>query len=156
MASSLFLISSTGSPLTPESWTLLLMGMVGAIGTSELRYLELSGPTSSQLTWPCCPTPLHVEVMERYLRTHPDPSLAAYITHGLHNGFHIGYSYGSFHLRSHGYNHPSLSANAATVQTHIHTELSAGRLVEPLVSLAQRHVHVSPIGLVPKGHTGTR
>ena len=26
----------------------------------------------------------------------------------------------------------------------------------PLVSLAQRHVHTSPIGLVPKGHTGTR
>ena len=128
VASSLFLISSTGSPLTPECWTLPLMGINGGryCYLNELRCLELSRPTSSQLTWPRCPTPLHVEVMERYLCTHPDPSFAAYITHGLRNGFHIGYSYGSSHLRSHGYNHPSSSANAATVQTHIHTELSAG------------------------------
>ena len=127
---------------------------------SELCCLKLARPTSYQLTWPRCPTPLHVEVMERYLRTHPDPSFAAYITHGLCNGFHIDYSYGSFHLRSHSYNHPSSSANVATVQTHIHshihTELSADRLVGPLVSLAQRHVYTSPIGLLPMSHTGTR
>ena len=55
-------------------------------------------------------------------------------------------------LRSRNRNHPSSLANRAVVSRHISTELSAGRLIGPLLQTLHDCVHTSPIGLVPKGH----
>ena len=105
------------------------------------------------LTWPKCTTPLCWGVFARDLHTHPDPHFGAYIARGLRDGFRIGFSYEGSTLRPQGSNHPSSLANAGVVRTHIETEVAAGRLIGPISREANAHVHTSPIGLVPKGHT---
>ena len=66
----------------------------------------------------------------------------------------MGFAHDSSTLRPQGRNHPSSVGNAEVVRTHINTELAAGRLIGPITQEAQAHVQPSPIGLVPKGHTG--
>ena len=123
---------------------------------ADLLEMERSRPISSPLSWPRCPTPLCIAALARNLHSHPDSTFAAYVLRGLREGFRIGYSYGACRLRSRGHNHPSSLANAGTVRAHISTELAADRLVGPLPPEALECVHSSPIGLVPKGHTGDR
>ena len=119
----------------------------------ELFHLKGMTLDTPQLSWPRCSTPLCQEVFAYYLRSHPDNSFASYVTRGLQEVFRIGYSRQGGRLGSVSRNHPSSLANRAVINAHITTELQAGQLVGPLTPIAQSQVHVSPIGLVPKGHT---
>ena len=117
----------TGLLLTPESWTLPLMGVIAGHYCYQVELLEMeqSRLTSLTLTWPRCPTALCLEALARNLQSHPDHTFAAYVVQGLHEGFHIGYSYQPCRPRSCGHNHPSSLANVATTHDHINTELAA-------------------------------
>ena len=102
--------------------------------------------------WQKYTTPVQVSLLNPYLRAHPDATYAAYIADGLRNGFRIGYDYTHHRLKAHRRNHPSCQDKPSVVTERIVTELHEGRLLGPLSSDALHHVHVSPLGLVPKPH----
>ena len=139
---------------SPEEWSLPLMGLVAGSYRylADLLYLESCTAGTTPYSWPRGPSPLSVEAFARYLRSYPDKQFVSYILQGLSSGFRIGFSHSSHRLRTRGRNHPSSLANATVVSDQIQLELQAGRLVGPLSQAAVTQVHVSPIGLVPKGH----
>ena len=147
--------SSIGNgALSPASWSLPLMGIIAQRYRylRDLVQLETSAPHISPVEWPRCPSPLSPGAFARHLHSHPDQGFVTYILRGIASGFRIGYTGPSHKLISRSSNHPSALANPAAVDSHITAELMAGRLIGPLPRAAVRHIHVSPIGLVPKGH----
>ena len=82
--------------------------------------------------------------------SHPDSRFAAYIYEGLTTGFRIGFDRKAPPLIPASRNHPSSSLNRPAVRAYIQEEVAAGRLVGPLGNQERRHIHSSPIGLVPK------
>ena len=104
------------------------------------------------LSWPPCPTPIHLSRLSFYLRSHPDQEFARFILRGLEQGFHIGYSASTVPSRPSSTNHPSSAANRSITSAYVMQEVSAGRMVGPLAVQLRQQVHCSPIGLVPKGH----
>ena len=53
-------------------------------------------------------------------------------------------------------NHPSSLANKQVVSSYIAEEVTLGRMVGPVTPRLHQHLHVSPIGLVPKGRGSGR
>jgi len=104
------------------------------------------------LRWPQYHTPIEMDRLSVFLASHPDQAFAAYIHQGLTHGFRIGFNSSSTQLQSRSSNHPSALANGRVVQERIAPEVSAGRLYGPIASDVAPHVHVSPMGLVPKAH----
>ena len=141
-----------------ETWSLPLMGM--ATGhyryLADLQYLDSCVTATKPFSWPRGPSPVVVEAFELHLRSHPDRQFVQYILQRLVSGFRIGFSYDSHRLKQRGRNHPSSLSNAKVVLDYINTEVSTGHLVGPLPQSVANHVHVSPIGLVPKGHNSGR
>ena len=65
---------------------------------------------------------------------------------GIHSGFRIGFDR-NHKLRSAAKNHASTDRLATQVQSYINSEVSTGKL--RLVA-SSTHIHVSPLGLIPK------
>ena len=101
---------------------------------------------------PEVPPPLRLDRLQGFLRHFPDPQFGAYHAHGLSGGFRLGFSR-TTHLQSVYRNHPSSTENPQTITDHLSSEREAGRIVGPLPSLTRPHIHVSPMGLVPKNHS---
>lgn len=89
-------------------------------------------PSGGRVSWPHCPTPVHVPQLSLLLQNHPDQEFATFITQGLTHGFHIGYDSSSSQLRSSLRNHPSSLANQLTVLAYVREEVLAQRMVGPL------------------------
>ena len=123
--------------------------------TSDLLALDSMRPTGRPPTWRCHLTPLSLPAFAWELRFHPDRLFTDYILRGLRDGFRIGYCRTGRGLRERRCNHPSSLADTCTVTNKIASEVSAGRLVGPLPGEVAAQVHTSPIGLVPKGHSGS-
>ena len=98
------------------------------------------------------PSPLRLDRLQGFLCHFPDPQFAAYLAYGLSGGFRLGFSR-TTHLQSVYRNHPSSTENPQTITDHLSSEREAGRIVGPLPSLTRLHIHVSPMGLVPKNHS---
>lgn len=143
--------------LTPENWTLALMGIrEGRYRyTSDLLALDSMKPIGHPPSWLRHCTPIRLPVFAWELRLHPDQLFCEYIIRGLRDGFRIGYCRIGHSLRRRGRNHPSSLADTNTVTSKIASELDAGRMVGPLPREVVERVHTSPIGLVPKGHSGS-
>ena len=92
-----------------------------------------------------------LEALNSYLACHPDQNFARYIHSGLLHGFHIGFDRTRTNLRATGRNHPSSLANPAVITSHIANKIRAGCLV--LAEGVARHIHISPLGLVPKSRS---
>ena len=118
----------------------------------DLLALESHGPSTNVPRWPRVHTPVQIGALSLALAYHPDQTFASYILKGFTEGFHIGFNRRQVRLRSSLHNHPSALANSAIVDSHILTEVEAGRLVGPIVPWLVPQVHRSPIGLVPKAH----
>ncbi len=122
--------------------------------------MQLSQPQSAQqptaTDWPPCPTPVNVSVLSRYLATHPDRQFTHFILQGLLYGFRMGFGMPPSGLRSTSRNHPSSLANEQVVSSYIAEEVTLGRMVGPITPRLHHHLHVSPIGLVPKGRDSGR
>ena len=101
---------------------------------------------------PEVPPPLQLDRLQGFLRHFPDPQFGAYHAHGLSGGFRLGFSR-TTHLQSVYRNHPSSTENQQTTTDHLSSEREAGRIVGPLPSPTWPHIHVSPMGLVPKNHS---
>ena len=99
------------------------------------------------------PSPIVLSRFAHCLLAYPDPRLTTFLTRGLSEGFRVGAS-GRFVAMPTARNHPSCASSPAAVNTFIRAEQGAGRMVVPCQATL-RDVHVSPIGLVPKGHSGS-
>ena len=97
------------------------------------------------------PSPVRVDRLALCLASYPDQRFVSYLLAGLSQGFRVGAS-GSLVARHSVRNHLSCSSSPAAVNSYIISGRAAGRLWGPLPSSAG--VHLSPIGLVPKGHSG--
>ena len=123
--------------------------------TADLLVLDSLRPTGRVPTWCCHWTPLRLPAFAWELRLHPDQLFCNYILRGLRDGFRIGYCRMGNRLRERRCNHPSSLADTSTVTDKLVSEVRAGRLVGPLPRELAVQVHTSPIGLVPKGHSGS-
>ena len=97
------------------------------------------------------PCPINLDRLALYLSEYPGQQLAAYVLSGIRDGFRIGVS-GPVSVRSYSQNHPSCLVCPAAVGSYLSLERSAGRMLGPLRRSDQ--AHISPVGLVPKGHQG--
>ena len=77
----------------------------------------------------------------------------AYILNGISKGFRIGYDYSNKARRATS-NLLSASQNPEVVARYIQEEVSLGRVIGPLEPELAARVHISPFGVIPKGHTG--
>ena len=111
--SPVFFPFSEVDPVSPEGWSLPLMGIIAGRYhyLQDLLQLESIIRCSPPYSWPRYPSLLCVEAFARYPSSHPHKNFAEYILGGLSMGFRIGYSYQSNKLRSRGCNHPSCLAN---------------------------------------------
>ena len=130
------------------------MGIVGSryIYTQDLLSLESHQSTQSPLQCSRGPSPLTLDRLQVYLSRHPDQQFSSYVSRGLWNGFHIGFSHLS-PLRPATHNHPSASENPSVITDHLRDELRSGRLIGPVRPALGHHIQVSPLGLVPKPHS---
>ena len=100
----------------------------------------------------CCPLLVCLPAWHDSLRDHPDAVFASYITAGLQHGFKVGYDY-SCPLRSATRNMVSPTSHPEVVDAYIEGEVSRGRMQAPLPHSMAGRLHVSRMGVVPKGHT---
>lgn len=99
-------------------------------------------------------SPLVVKNWAALLDAHPDKDFVAYILQGISKGFRIGYDYTRRVKRASG-NLLSASQNPEVVTKYIQEEVALGRILGPLEPDLSARVHVSPFGVIPKGHTGS-
>lgn len=95
-------------------------------------------------------TPLRLDQWKRELADHPDASFAGYIVRGIQRGFRIGFDRAS-PLRSAVANMPT--SNPRVIIDYLEREVSLDRMVR-VPSNQAVHVHVSPMGLIPKKTPG--
>ena len=98
-------------------------------------------------------SPLVVEKWTALLQIHPDKDVGTYILRGISKGFCIGYDYNKKAKRA-TRNLPSAYHNSEVVTKYIQEEVSLGGMVGLLEPAPAARVHVSPFGVIPKGHTG--
>ena len=96
-------------------------------------------------------TPLQPLAWEKALASHPERQFVAYILKGISQSFHIGADRAVKLLPCRN-NMPSVCQQPQLVETHIHAELAAGRLLGPLLPNLALLAHISSIGLIPKPH----
>ena len=106
--------------------------------------------------WRPGPSSWVVEAFAFHLRAHLDRQYVKYILQGLLVGFRLDLSHSSHRLRQRGHNHPFSLAKVNVVSDQVRAESQAARLFGPLPSAVARYIHVSPIDLVPKGHSTGR
>ena len=99
------------------------------------------------------PSPVVLSRFAHCLVTYPDQHLTAIFIRGLSEGVRVGAS-GRFTARSTARNRPSCSSSPAAVNSFITAEQGASRVIIPRQPALQ-DIHVSPIGLVLKGHSVT-
>lgn len=95
-------------------------------------------------------TPIALERLRPFFRSHPDQGFAELVFNGLSGGFPVGFDHREQQLRPSRRNHPSALANPAVVDERLAAEVAAGRLLGPLPYQVAQLVHTSPMGLVPK------
>lgn len=125
-----FLIPGHTRPLVSTSMVLPLMGIVN----NRYRYcqdllaLASTDPIRSPPAFGCSRTPIRLDALLPYLHSHPDQLFASYIFIGIRDGFRIGFDRSSTRLQSSSHNHPSSNEHPDTLDSHISTEVQAGRL----------------------------
>ena len=122
--------------------------------TDDLLALDAFPPHSQHPYWAPYTTPIHLPNLLPFLWRHPDQGFARYVYQGLSGGFRIGFDHQLVRLRARPVNHPSSLANPRIIDENIRVEVGAGRLIGPLPQRWSVRLHCSPLGLVPKSHTG--
>ena len=101
------------------------MGIVGDHYryTNDLLALESQQPNFPPTWCTCGSSPLKLDLLGTYLHCHPDAQFAAYLSHGLSHGFHIGFSRASSSLRCTTRNHLSSQDKPSVVTDQLREEL---------------------------------
>ena len=138
--------------------TMLCFQTVGPYRYTQdlLRLDSMRSPFSDTTELLTVPPPVahFIKNWERLLRAHPDKQFKEYILSGILSGFKVGFSW-SQPLSPVKRNMPSAYAHPQVVDEYISKELAAGNFIGPLVSQNLGNgqvIHVSRIGVVPKGH----
>ena len=96
-------------------------------------------------------TPLRVMEWEHHLREHSDREFAAYILHGIREGFRLGFDR-SHSCRPATRNLRSVHEHPEIINAYLGNEVSLGRVIryakQALPSLPE--LTISPIGVIPK------
>ena len=111
------------------------------------NYLNFNPSSNSQVV-----TPIDIDRLKQALANHPDRSFVDTLCSELQEGAHIGYEGPRTPKFSH--NLPSAKANPEIVDENLAKEVSMGRTAGPFATPPFTNFQVSPIGLVPKKHTG--
>ena len=91
------------------------------------------------------------QVWSELLACHPDQEFAAYVLHGIKEGFMIGF-HQSCHLVKAQRNTPSASAHPEVVEQYLSKEITMGRIMGPFPEHVVPQVQISRMGVIPKGH----
>ena len=153
---------------TPTSGQAILVGSPNAVSlpiskkpkmdthydyTKDLLALTSAQSCSLKATLPeetaSIVTPLKLDQWKKSLSQHPDKDFVKYITEGIAEGFHVGINeQHPFQLaKSNMY---SASKNPDPVESYLHTELKAGRIVA-IPNKYKSDLHISRFGVIPKG-----
>ena len=100
-------------------------------------------------------TPLHWEVWDHRLASHPDQRFRRYIVEGIKRGFRIGFDYSQRRpLKSAKRNISSVHYYPEVIADYLAVECANGRIISPLSRDSIPGVHVSKFGLTPKKTPG--
>lgn len=97
-------------------------------------------------------TPLKVEEWERALVGHPDEDLVGYFLSGIRDGFRVGFDYSKYSCVSARANLRSAGENRQVVEDYLREECAQGRVIPMGSPEAVEGLHLSPFGVIPKGH----
>ena len=97
-------------------------------------------------------TPLDWQEWDRCLRDHPDQRFRRYIVRGIKSGFRVGFN-GQCTRRATS-NMVSTTEKREVVRDYLAKECGEGRVLGPLDPAQFPGVHVSRIGVIPKGTSG--
>ena len=86
------------------------------------------------------------------LRGHPDKRFTQYVLAGIADGFRVGFDYARAECRSAQSNPLSADSNPEVVSRYLQEEVALGRVVGPLSPEEVPGIHISPFGVIPKGH----
>ena len=97
-------------------------------------------------------TPVNISALTSELTLYPDEHMVHYLQSGFSHGFSIGYTGPPLTNRS-----PNLSSahdHPQVITSHIHTECSLGHTAGPYSYPPFTPFNTSPLGVVPKKHSG--
>ena len=97
-------------------------------------------------------TSLRVEEWERELVGHPDEELVGYVLSGIREGFRVGFDYSKHTCVSARANLLSAGENKQVVDDYLREECTRGRVVRMDALESVEGLHISPFGVIPKGH----
>ena len=107
-------------------------------------------PLTEHLSIVASPLSARLPVWRARLATYPDQRFATYILQGLEQGFPVGFNYTHPLTASHR-NMVSATQHPEVVKRYIAGERAEGRFIGPLTQEAAQGLHVSQIGVIPKG-----
>ena len=105
-------------------------------------------PSSIPLSEHSLTTPLRHSLFESELANHPDKGWVSWLTSGIRNGVHIGYTGSRCSLRAK--NLRSAYLHPGVIQAELTKELAAGRMAGPYPTLSIPNVRCAGLGVVPK------
>ena len=81
--------------LSPAVWSLPLIGITsgGYQYMDDLLQIEANIPQQPPMASSLYPTPVRNDILDQFLRHHPDPRFPGYTLHGFTNGFHISFDH---------------------------------------------------------------
>ena len=112
----------------------------------------LHSPLSCPRPSPLIVTPICVRTHASLLTHHPDPHFVHYLTAGFHFGFTTGYT--GPHTPRHAPNLQSALARPHVIQEYLRKECTARHTAGPFPTPPLPNLIISPLGAVPKKHSG--
>ena len=97
-------------------------------------------------------TSLKVEEWGSELVGHPDEELVGYVLSGIREGFRVGFDYSKHTCVSARANLLSAGENKQVVDDYLREECTQGRVVHMGARESVDGLHISPFGVIPKGH----
>ena len=97
-------------------------------------------------------TSLKVEEWGSELVDHSDEELVGYVLSGIREGFRVGFDYSKHTCVSARANLLSAGENKQVVDDYLREECTQGRVVHMGVRESEDGLHISPFGVIPKGH----
>ena len=110
-------------------------------------------------TRPCIPstaciisTPLNLHHWSCSLESYPNRALADFFLQGISEGFRIGFSYGSNHLKPSQSNLAGAHSHPNVVEDYLQAEVSLRRVAGPFLSSLLPNCQISRFGVILKNH----
>ena len=111
---------------------------------------QAAHPLTEHLSIAASPLSARLPVWRARLATYPDQRFATYILQGLEQGFRVSFNY-THPLTASRRNMVSATQHPEVVERYIAGERAEGRFIGPLTQEAAQGLHVSRIGVIPKG-----